>query len=251
MKNNIILLLSIIFTISTSAQVVYQTYTVTGTETWDINTYPNGVLIEEQLNIEAGGTLTISANVVVKFSPLATAYVKMGGKLFLYGATLAANTNYAWNGIRVIGNPNYNFNQLAYHGLIVMDNNASIGGANSAIEFHGTYSGTGGGTGIIKNSTFKNNNCAIVQGPSPKCRIVIDNCNFIVDDNYLSNYYWTGEVWFNYNIAPPSIFAQQAVLYINNSTFSCLFSNNNLGGNATIFSLGGNIQIKNSDFIDC
>jgi len=68
MKTLTIIFFTILFSNALYAQTVYQTYTVTGIETWDLTTHPNGVDIEEQLIIENGALLTIN-DLTVRFDP--------------------------------------------------------------------------------------------------------------------------------------------------------------------------------------
>jgi len=249
MKIFSILILIIFSALSLSAQqIVYPTYTVTGNETWDLNTYPDGILIQQHLTIEDGGFLTISTDVIVEFSQLAKVFVKIGGKLFLNGSTLKSNTNYAWGGIIVRGNPNYNFNDFHNQGLIVMDNNAKIEGAHAAVWFDdGSQTKTGGGTGVLKNSVFKNCNKSIVIGQSPKGRIAISNCNFIADDDYLDYYFLFPDGWKNDTWVPLGIQAYKTVAFINNSNFNCQMTNNQSGW-AAITAAGGEVRVRNTEF---
>lgn len=247
-KNISILILLIFSALTINAQqVVYSTYTVTGNETWDINTYPDGILIQQHLTIENGGFLSISTGVIVEFSPLAKVFVKIGGKLFLNGATLKADTNYAWGGIIVRGNPNYNFNDFNKQGLIVTDNNAIIEGAHTAVWFDdGSQTKTGGGTGVFKNTTIRNCNISIVIGESPKGRIGISNCDFIVNNNYLNYYFnfpggWAHDTW-----VPFGIQAYKTVAYINNSSFDCQLTNTS-SGYAAIWVAGGEVSVRNTE----
>ncbi|MCO5264773.1 MAG: hypothetical protein M9948_02665, partial [Lentimicrobium sp.] len=84
MKKALLIIIAILISASISAQlVIYQTYTVTGYETWDLSSYPDGVLIQDQLIIDNGGLLTIN-DIEINFAFQANVLVKIGGKLVAY-----------------------------------------------------------------------------------------------------------------------------------------------------------------------
>jgi len=89
MKKITILFFAVVFVLSVNAQTVYQTYTVTGSETWDLTNHPNGVDILEKLVIEDGGTLTIN-DITLRFEPNnvweGSVEIKQGGILAAYNA---------------------------------------------------------------------------------------------------------------------------------------------------------------------
>ncbi|MCK9453149.1 MAG: hypothetical protein M0Q90_15750 [Bacteroidales bacterium] len=97
MKKLIIVFFTVILSNALCTQTVYQTYTVTGIETWDLTTHPNGVDIEEQLIIEDSALLTIH-DLTVRFDPYnawdGNVEVKAGGKLAAYNTTFQNRGSY-------------------------------------------------------------------------------------------------------------------------------------------------------------
>lgn len=244
MKIFSILILIIFSALSLSAQqVVYPTYTVTGNETWDLNTYPDGILIQQHLTIENGGFLIISPDVIVKFSYQAKVLINIGGKLYINGATLKSNSLVqAWQGIIVRGNPNYNFYDFSKQGLLVIDNNSVVDGAFKGIWFDdGTNTNTGGAPGIIKNTTFRNCGHAVYIGSSPNGLSSISNCNIIVDDDCY-NYFSVP------NSVPAGIISFDTKTRVSNCLFDCQMTNPSTSGLPAILAKGGDVRVTNCTF---
>ncbi|MDY0078185.1 MAG: hypothetical protein RBR87_13025 [Bacteroidales bacterium] len=197
MKTLIIIFLTIIFSNALYAQTVYQTYTVTGIETWDLTTHPNGVDIEEQLIIENGALLTIN-DLTVRFDPYniwdGNIDVKSGGKLAAYNTTFTSRSaNIYWNGIRVRGNPAYPYHDLNQQGLLLLDNSNLIGAHFAVLANNGDggypFTGPGGGTTIIRRSVFKDCNSSIHISESPLGYAQITGSSFLITQNY-PQYQW-------------------------------------------------------------
>ena len=134
MKKALLIIIAILISASISAQlVIYQTYTVTGYETWDLSSYPDGVLIQDQLIIDNGGLLTIN-DIEINFAFQANVLVKIGGKLVAYNTSFKPFVDFEyWNGITVKGNPAYPYNNYAQQGILLLDENGILEGGFRAV----------------------------------------------------------------------------------------------------------------------
>ncbi len=98
-------ILYVLMVFTASAQTVYQTYIVTGNETWSVTNHPQGVWIQQLLKIENGAALTING-IEVRFSQQAEIVVEVGGILTANTALLAPHQSFNfWKGITVKGDP--------------------------------------------------------------------------------------------------------------------------------------------------
>lgn len=230
------------------AQTVYQTYTVTGIETWDLTTHPNGVDIEEQLIIEDSALLTIH-DLTVRFDPYnawdGNVDVKAGGKLAAYNTTFQnRSANIYWNGIRVRGNPDYPYYDLNRQGLLLLEN-SQITGAEYAVLVNNRdggfpFTGTGGGTTIIKNSVFKDCCRSVHVSESPLGYTQITGSSFLITQNYPDYQY------LNPNNIPVAINLVNTKARINGCTFNAGLPLP-LSGSPAIAVDGGNVKVSNSD----
>ncbi len=252
MKTLTTILMTVLLAMAMQAQTVYQTYTVTGNETWDLTNHPNGVDILEKLVIEDGGTLTIN-DITVSFEPNnawdGSVEIKQGGILAAYDADFQNRTaNTYWHGIRVRGNPNYPYHNLSQQGLLILDG-CNIEGAYYAVLVNNAdhpeyfWHGTGGGTIIIKNSVFHDCSHSIHVAESPLGFSQINGCSFVTSQNY-PNYAYN-----NPNLIPISINLVDTKSRIRYCTFQTDLPLP-LGGGPAIAAQGGDVEISDSDFID-
>ncbi len=249
MKKITMILITVLFCISMQAQTVYQNYTVTGNETWDLTNHPNGVDILERLIIENGGTLTIT-DIAVRFEPsnvwAGSVEVKKGGKLYANNASFTNRTpNNAWHGIRVRGNPAVPYYNLPQQGFIVIDS-CFFKGANIAIlgdNGDGSYIslGTGGGAIVVRNSAFQDCSGSVFASEAPLGLTQIRGSIFVITNNYpLYGFHSPNEV-------PNAIQSFKTSTRINN----CVFEVNlplPIAGSPAIAALGGDVRVWNSEF---
>lgn len=165
---------------------------VTGTVTWNSDTYVN-----QEVTIESGGILTItnctvSANIRTKF------IVKPGGKLIVNNSTITSTCTTPWQGIEVWGNSTQhqwpNSNGQYMQGYVQL-NDAVIENAYEALNLWkpGDYAKTGGIV-IANNTIFRNNRESVhallytnhhpVNGKPMDYQAIFTNCTFSITDTY-------------------------------------------------------------------
>lgn len=247
MKTLTTIIMTVLVAIAMQAQTVYQTYTVTGNETWDLTNHPNGVDILEKLVIENGGTLTIN-DITVRFEPNnvweGSVEIKQGGILAAYDANFQNRTEYSyWHGIRVRGNPDYSYSNLDEQGLLYIENCSFQGAKFAVLVDNGDANivdrGTGGGTIIIKNSMFQDCDPSISVSEASLGLSIITGSNFITTQDYpLYSWHIPHEL-------PISIQSFKT----NTRIGICFFQADvQLPGNTAILANGGNVKVYNSDF---
>lgn len=232
-----------------NAQHVFTTtYTVTGTETWDLATYPDGVDIYKQLIIEPGGVLFIN-DITVRFKrdmagPYYSVEVKAGGKL---GADNTSFINYniaPWKGIIVRGNLDYPFYDFTHQGVLLLEN-CFIKGSYFAVKAENEYNNSqlGGGTVVIKGTTFQDNKPSIRLSEAPLGYASITGCTFLRTTDY-PNYQW--------NVYPNGIPTAIETINIKANIYNCEFIATcdfppPTGGHG-VQALGGDVTISNCEF---
>ena len=145
------------------------------------------------VTVMQGATLTI--NSTVKFATGTSITVKLGGKLYLNGATLTNACNgEMWQGIRVEGNTSLSQSPNSNQGYVSISNNTLIENAVCALQTVSTsliiLNPTSAGIITASNSTFKNNGIAVkfISGISAgDIPMNFTQCTFTVDNNYLGN----------------------------------------------------------------
>jgi hypothetical protein len=173
--------------------------------------------------------------------------VKGGGKLAAYN-TISKNRsiNTYWNGFRVRGNPAYPYYDFNQQGLLLFED-CQIQGAEFSILVNNRdglfpFSGTGGGTIIIKNSVFRDCDRSIHISESPLGFSQITGCDFVITQNY-PQYQWSYP-----NSVPLAINLEYTKSRINDCNFQVNLPLP-LSGNPAIGVDGGNVKISNSNFI--
>lgn len=243
MKKVAIFLVFFLFTTLIHAQqVVYQSYTVTGNETWNLAAYPDGVLIMDTLIIKKNGYLTVN-NVEISFAFQASVLVEIGGKLVAYGTSFIPNVAHEyWNGIVVRGNPKYSCYNYSEQGLLYLDNNCFIkGGFKAIITDDGTGTKTGGALIVIKNTTFKDCWPSVEVGASPQGHASIYKSTFISTDEIGLYEYPVAY----YDHVPPGILSWHTTA----SIIECEFISQATlipWGSYAVGAVGGNVLVKDN-----
>ena len=149
------------------------------------------------LEIMNGGSLTISSNIKLsKHSPI---IVHPGGKLIIDGGYLTSLDNIQWQDIQVWGDRTED--QNIHHGIykqgyLEMKNGATIENAVCAVElWHPNYYNSTGGIIHATDAVFRNNAKSIHAlyyinynpntGHELSYNNLFENCEFIIDENYL------------------------------------------------------------------
>lgn len=152
-------------------------------------TYSNKKLINSNIIITPGATLTITSNGYLNISPGKSIIVKQGGRMIVDGGTLTNDCGKFWNGIEIWGT--YSSNSLSSQGRVIIRNNATISNAAEALRMWkpGDYNSSGG---IISatDSKFINNkrSAEFISYPfSYLNRGTFKNCEFITNNDYPSD----------------------------------------------------------------
>ncbi len=243
MKSITTIIFAVIFVGAMQAQTVYQTYIVSGNETWDLITYPNGIEIEEQIIIENGAHLILN-DLTIKFHRKQSVgpgiVIEPGGVLEAYGTSFLSRFYYMpWLGIRVKGNPNFPYYDFSKQGVLVMDS-CQIESASSAVHADVGWHTTGGGTIVVRNTTFQNCMSSIRMGEAPLGLGIISNCTFqrTIDFPAIWN-----SILQNSEYVPFGIELYRANARINNCSFTATWNNNPLSGEAAISVAGGDVRV--------
>lgn len=244
----LIFLLTVLISSAMHGQTVYTTYIVTGNESWDLTTHPNGIIIEQQLIIEDSALLIIN-DLTLQFNPNndwdGNVEIKGGGKLAAYNTIFKNRTNYIyWNGFRVRGNPAYPYYNLTQQGLLQLEDCQVQGAEFSILVSNGDglypFSGTGGGTIIIKNSEFKDCDRSIHVAESPLGYSQITDCSFEITQDF-PLYQW---------MYPNSVPVAINLEYSKSRIIRCDFSTDlplPLSGSPAIGIDGGNVVVSKSN----
>jgi hypothetical protein len=249
MKKITFLFFAVVFVLSVKAQTVYQTYVVTGNETWDLTTYPNGVDIDEQIIIESGGHLIIN-DITLRFRRKQSIgpgiVIEPGGVLEANGASFLPRFYYVpWLGIRVKGNPDFPYHDLTKQGLLLMDA-CHIESSSSAVHTDKGLSSPGGGTVIIKNSTFQDCTPSIRLGEAPLGLGLISGCTFLRTNAFPA--IWNA-ILSNPEFVPPGLKLVATNARITNCSFIATWDNNPTGGMYAINVQGGDVKVKNNEVL--
>lgn len=164
-----------------------------------------GVLrISRELRIESGKVLTLADNVRLEMGENAKIIVERGALLQVNGATITKACDNAWSGIEVWGDGGDLSQSTAYQGKVDLNQGTLIefakdGITTSRYDDNGNRDFTSFG-GIVEadGATFKNCRRAVefmsyhralhpVTGVEQNNKSRFEQCNFIVDNNYLNN----------------------------------------------------------------
>lgn len=170
-------------------------YLITADTEWDLNFTSYRDVI-----VESNATLIITCKLVMKSN--ARIIVKPGGKLIVDGGIITTEDSNQWSGIEVWGN--FYTHQVASHGhygqgFLELKNGAVIENAKCAVElWRPDHWSTTGGIIHATDATFRNNAMAVralcYTNYHPYSHLHLnydayfDNCNFVVDNNYLGTY---------------------------------------------------------------
>jgi Secretion system C-terminal sorting domain len=177
--------------------------TISSNTTWTTaNTVNNGVfLIEGDLVIESGTTLTINAGVTVHFGVESSLIIKPNARLVLNGTlTSMGCRGFTWQGVKVWGS-NVNQSQFPTNGVwakgrIECKNGSLIENAKTGIELYGPTYTRAGGQITCNGTTIKNCTIGLDFAPyinflpanpaQPKNYLAaISGTTFLVDDDYI------------------------------------------------------------------
>lgn len=140
--------------------------------TWTTNNTPNNgdFLIEGDLVIEGGASLTINPGVKVHFGEQSKVIIKPNGRLRLFGTLTGMGcSNLTWQGVQVWGGqPNqsqYMVNGVRAQGRLETRIGAVIEHARTAAQLYGPTTAFAGGQISSERTTFRNNINGVVFAP--------------------------------------------------------------------------------------
>lgn len=138
-------------------------HTITTNTTWTTANTPNNgdFLIENDLVIESGATLTINAGVTVHFGEQSRLVVKPNARLVLHGTLTGMGCRgYTWQGVRVWGstpaNSQYAVNGVRAQGRIECMPGSLIENAKVGVQLYGPTYALAGGQISCTGATIKN-----------------------------------------------------------------------------------------------
>ncbi len=138
-------------------------HTITTNTTWTTANTPNNgnFLIENDLIIEGGATLTINAGVTVHFGEQSRLIIKPNARLVLHGTLTGMGCRgYTWQGVRVWGstpaNSQYPINGVRAQGRIECMPGSLIENAKVGIQLYGPTYTLAGGQISCTGATIKN-----------------------------------------------------------------------------------------------
>ena len=209
---------------------------------WNDKTYFNNILI-----IDSGVTLTILGTVY--FSENASIIINPGGKLILDGSVLTTICDEdVWQGIQLLGNSSISQLTSGAQGTVELKNGAVISNAVCGIKvWDGTNANSSGGIVRAENASFLNNATAVEFGEYHNMnngyelgnRSYFTNCNFTINNDYLSNnelfqahvklnsiknVSFAGCTFSNERNIPPSVTAERTVSNVGILAFNSGFS---------------------------
>jgi hypothetical protein len=138
-------------------------HTITANTTWTTANTPNNgdFLIENDLVVESGATLTISAGVTVHFGEQSRLIVKPNARLVLHGTLTGMGCRgHTWQGVKVWGstpaNSQYAVNGVRAQGRIDCMPGSLIENAKIGIQLYGPTYALAGGQISCTGATIKN-----------------------------------------------------------------------------------------------
>lgn len=150
----------------------YTELSINSNTTWTkTNTLNNGdILIENDLVIESGATLTIDAGVTVHFGTQGRLIIKPNAKLMLNGTLTGAGCQgITWQGVKVWGSSplqsQYPLNGINAQGRIECLPGSRIENARVGIQLYGPNISKAGGQIVGSGATLKNCRIGIEFGP--------------------------------------------------------------------------------------
>jgi len=173
---------------------------------WTTSNTPNNgdFLIEGDLVIESGATLTIYAGVKVHFGEQSKLIIKPNARLRLLGTLTGMGcSNLTWQGVQVWGGPpnasQYLVNGFRAQGRLETRIGAVIEHARTAVQLYGPTAAFPGGQISSERTTFRNNINGVVFAPylnffpysgpfqgQPRAYFgSFSRCTFVTDNSYL------------------------------------------------------------------
>lgn len=149
-------------------------------------TYSGTKLVNKNIIIEPGASLTISSSAVLNIFTNRKIIVKPGGLLTIDGGTLTNSCGKYWSGIEVWGN---SLSPVESHqGKLIIKNKGTISNAHEAIRLHKPGTGTTHG-GVVKatEGRFINNWRTaefLAYDFDYSSRGYFHNCTFIINDDF-------------------------------------------------------------------
>ena len=173
--------------------------------TWTTANTPNNgnFLIESDLVIENGATLTISSGVTVHFGEQSRVIVKPNARLILYGTLTGMGCSQTWQGVQVWGSSpassQYPVGGVYAQGRLTGQPGSVIENARTAAKLYGPTYTLAGGQINCNQTTFRNNIVGVEfapylnfwpfsgsqQGKPRNYFGTFSRCAFITDDDYL------------------------------------------------------------------
>lgn len=149
----------------------YYSHTINSTSVWTTSNTPNNgnFLIEDELVIESGATLTIDNGVIVRFGHEGRIVIQPNANLILAGTLTGQGCGISWKGIEVWGNSNesqYTIDGVKAQGSFIGKNGAIVENAETAVKLYGpSYTNHAGGQINCTGTIFRNNTIAVQFAP--------------------------------------------------------------------------------------
>lgn len=136
----------------------FTSHNISTTTTWSSSNTPNNgdFLIEDELIIETGATLTINSDVTVRFGDEGRLIVEQGARLNLRGTLTSRGCGLSWKGIEVWGNSSLSQGSST-HGFLVALTGSTIENAETAAKLYGpSYTQHAGGMYAAHDNLIQN-----------------------------------------------------------------------------------------------
>ncbi|MCF8366831.1 MAG: T9SS type A sorting domain-containing protein, partial [Bacteroidales bacterium] len=186
-------------------------FSLENNQTWKVP-----MIIDRELVVGAGKTLTVESNATIHFLPDAKIIIKPGGKLILNGGTLTNSCGDLWGGVEVWGDPLATQTD-ANQGVLEIYNSGTIENAETGIRV-GAEGISNKGGGIVRAYKFNllNNETAVI----------FDEYPFQTN----ASYFWEGDFNFTDHLGGTGELSTFQFVYLSNVHHvefeDCNFTNN-------------------------
>jgi hypothetical protein len=174
--------------------------------TWTATNTPNNgdFLIEDDLVIEEGATLTIGAGVTVHFGEQGRVIIKPNARLYLDGTLTGMGCGITWRGVETWGNSGqsqYAVGGVRAQGWFIGRSGSVVENAETGVKLYGpSYTANAGGLISCSGTTFRNCTISVEippyenfwpysyppgwQGQPRNYSASLSRCTFVVDGDY-------------------------------------------------------------------
>lgn len=184
----------------------FAVHTISTTTVWTPSNTPNNgdFLIEDELVVEGGATLTIGTGVTVRFGEQGRVVIKPNAVLNLQGTLTGMGCGITWKGVETWGNSaqsQFSVGGVRAQGWFIGGNGGVIENAETGVKLYGpSYTNNAGGLISSNGAIFRN--CIIgvefapyqnfwpyffppgQQGQPRNYSATLSRCTFVVDDDY-------------------------------------------------------------------